>query len=270
MSGENHNQDIELLPAVLAIARDEYPQLDTGALARRVTAMAETLRGRVGEQAPLTEKLQALNHFLFVELGFSGNHAEFYDPRNSYLNDVLDRRLGIPISLAVLQIECARALDVDLEGVSFPGHFLVRVPMDDGLLVMDPYHRGRSVGVDELRQRARPHFGDRDIDDQQLLQMLAPASNAAIVARMLRNLKGIYAEQQNWEKALRCADRLITQNLGQAEDRRDRGMFYLRVGLGPRAVEDLRFYLEKAPEAGDAAEVRDALIEAAGLRVRLQ
>jgi regulator of sirC expression with transglutaminase-like and TPR domain len=270
MTSDPRHDDIALLPAVIAIARDEYPQLDGAALSQRVQGLALSLRERVGVAAPLAEKLQALNHFLFVEQGFSGNHAEFYDPRNSYLNDVLDRRLGIPISLAILQIECARALEVDLEGVSFPGHFLVRVPMDDGLLVMDPYHRGRSVGADELRQRARPHFGDRDIDDQQLLQMLAPASNRAIVARMLRNLKGIYAEQENWEKALRCADRLVSQGLAQAEDRRDRGMFYLRVGLGPRAVDDLRHYLEKAPEAGDAQEVRDALIEAASLRVRLQ
>lgn len=270
MTAEDRRDDIELLPAVLDIARDEYPRLDVTALTRRVQDMAATLRDRVGVDAPLSAKLQALNHFLFVEEGFSGNHAEFYDPRNSYLNDVLDRKLGIPISLAVLQIECARALAIDLEGVSFPGHFLVRVPMDDGLLVMDPYHRGRSIGVDELRQRARPHFGDRDIDDQQLLQMLAPASNGAIVARMLRNLKGIYAEQQNWEKALRCTDRLITQGLSQTEDRRDRGMFYLRIGLGPRAVDDLRFYLQQSPEAGDAQEVRDALVEAASLRVRLQ
>lgn len=270
MSTDPRPDDIDLLPAVVAIARDEYPDLDTDAVTARVQALAGSLRQQVGADAPLPERLRALNHFLFVEQGFSGNHAEFYDPRNSYLNDVLERRLGIPISLAVLQIACAKALDIDLEGVSFPGHFLVRVPMEGGLLVMDPYHHGRSVGIEELRQRARPHFGDRDVDDQQLAQMLAPASNRAIVARMLRNLKGIYAQQQNWEKALRCADRLITQGLAQPEDHRDRGMFYLHVGLGPRAVEDLGHYLTHASDAGDAQEVRDALVEAASLRVRLQ
>lgn len=263
-------EDLELLPAVLAIARDEYPRLDTAAVAAEVGALAQSLRERVGADAPLAEKVQALNHFLFVEQGFSGNHDQFYDPRNSYLNDVLERRLGIPISLAVLQIECARALDMELEGVSFPGHFLVRVPMDDGILVMDPYHRGRSIGIDELRQRARPHFGDRDIDDQQLFHMLAPASNKAIVARMLRNLKGVYAEQEAWDKALRCADRLVSQGLSTVDDVRDRGLFYLRLGLGPHAVEDLRRYLSQVPEAGDAEAVREALIEAASQRVRLQ
>ncbi|MCX7557861.1 transglutaminase-like domain-containing protein, partial [Xanthomonadaceae bacterium JHOS43] len=106
---------------------------------------------------------------------FSGNHDEFYDPRNNYLNDVLDRRLGIPLSLALIQMELARRLDVPLEGVSFPGHFLVRLQVEDGLLVLDPYHRGRSIDADELRQRASPHLAETDIDDQQLLMMLAPA-----------------------------------------------------------------------------------------------
>jgi regulator of sirC expression with transglutaminase-like and TPR domain len=262
--------DIELLPAVLAIARDEYPGLDTQAIAGQLAALADSLCAQVDRRAALPEKVQALNQFLFVEQGFAGNHEEFYDPRNSYLNDVLERRLGIPISLAVLQIECARALGVDLEGVSFPGHFLVRLPMDDGILVMDPYHRGRSVGIDELRQRAQPHFGDQDVDDQQLFHMLAPASNRSIVGRMLRNLKGIYAEREQWDKALRCADRLVTQELSSIEDVRDRGLFYLRLGLGPYAVDDLRRYLARVPEAGDADTVREALIEAASQRVRLQ
>jgi len=270
MTKPPQDQDIELLPAVVAIARDEYPLLDTVALEDRIAGLAKTLRSQVDAAAGLTERVQALNHFLFVEQGFSGNHAEFYDPRNSYINDVLERRLGIPISLAVLQIECAKALDIGLEGVSFPGHFLVRVPMEDGLLVLDPYHKGRSVGADELRQRARPHFGDRDIDDKQLLQMLAPASNRAIVARMLRNLKGVYAESETWDKALRCADRLISLDSDQAEDWRDRGLFYLRLGLGPRAIPDLKHYLDASPQAGDAMEVRHALIEASSSRVRLQ
>ncbi len=262
--------DIELLPAALAIAQDEYPSLDIEAVGRQVQGLAASLAASVGKDPGLTDKVQALNHFLFEEQGFAGNHAEFYDPRNSYLNDVMERRLGIPISLAVLQIECARALDLQLEGISFPGHFLVRVPMDDGILVMDPYHRGRSVGIEELKQRAQPHFGDRDIDDQQLLHMLSPASNRSIIGRMLRNLKGVYAEREQWDKALRCADRLITQELSAIEDVRDRGLFYLRLGLGPYAIDDLRQYLSRVPEAEDAEAVREALIEAASQRVSLQ
>lgn len=264
------DEDIDLLPAVLAIARDEYPRLDVESVAGQVRGLADSLKGRIGSESSLAEKVQALNRFLFVEQGFVGNHDEFYDPRNSYINDVLERRLGIPISLAVLQIECAKALDIQLEGISFPGHFLVRLPMDGGLLVMDPYHRGRSVGIEELKQRARPHFGDRDVDDQQLFHMLAPASNRSIVARMLRNLKGIYAEREEWDKALRCADRLVGQGLSAIEDVRDRGLFYLRLGLGPHAIDDLRQYLSRVPEAGDADSVREALIEAASQRVRLQ
>lgn len=261
--------ELPLLPAVLEIARDEYPGLDVVGCVDQVRSMAAPLAERVDIETSVATRLAALNHYLFDELGFAGNQADFYDPRNCYLNDVLERRLGIPISLAVLQIECGRALRLDLEGVSFPGHFLVRLPVHEGLVVLDPYQRGRSIGVDELRQRARPHFGDRDVDDQQLLEILEPASHRAIVSRLLRNLKGVYAERSEWEKALRCADRLLRLNPANAEDRRDRGLFYLRLGLGPMAVRDLRQYLQQMPAAGDASAVRDALIEATSRSVSL-
>lgn len=259
---QHSENDLPLIPAVLEIARDEYPGLDVVAYHERIDQLAGELAERVPAKGSVHERLAALNQYLFEELGFAGNQRDFYDPRNCYLNDVLDRRLGIPISLAVLQIACGERLGLSLEGVSFPGHFLVRLPVQDGILVLDPYHRGRSIGIDELRQRARPHFGDRDVDDQQLLDMLAPASHRAIVSRLLRNLKGVYAEQETWDKALRCADRLVKLNPEQAEDRRDRGMFYLRVGLGDQALADLRHYLNAVPEAEDAEAVREAMIEA--------
>ncbi|MCB1554371.1 MAG: tetratricopeptide repeat protein [Rhodobacteraceae bacterium] len=254
--------DIPLIPAVLEIARDEYPGLDVSACHRRIEALTDELAERVADREGVHEKLAALNQYLFDEQGFSGNQRDFYDPRNCYINDVLERKLGIPISLAVLQMACGERLGLPLEGVSFPGHFLVRVPVQDGILVLDPYHRGRSIGIDELRQRARPHFGDRDVDDAQLLDMLAPASHRAIVSRLLRNLKGVYAEREIWDKALRCADRLVRLNPEQAEDRRDRGLFYLRIGLGSQALEDLRHYLDAAADAEDADSVREAMIEA--------
>lgn len=259
--------DIDLVPALVDVACDEYPELDAARVIEQVRQLAIEAAERCAAIDSDSQKIQALNQFLFVERGFKGNHEEFYDPRNCYINEVLERRLGIPISLAVLQLECARACDLDLEGVSFPGHFLVRVPMDGGLLVMDPFHRGRPMDVDELRQRARPHVGDRDIDDQQLLNLLAPASNRAIVARILRNLKGVYTEQQDVARALRCADRLIRFDSSQAEDWRDRGLLYLQIGVGHRASEDLARYLQLRPDAGDAEAVREAMIDATRARI---
>ncbi|WP_225444403.1 SirB1 family protein [Pseudomarimonas arenosa] len=259
--------DVELVPALVDVARDEYPDLDVSGLLSQVRELALQAADRCSNIESTSQKVQTLNQFLFVECGFKGNHDEFYDPRNCYINEVMERRLGIPISLAVLQLECARACDLALEGVSFPGHFLVRVPMDGGLLVMDPFHRGRPMDVDELRQRARPHMGDRDIDDQQLLNLLSPASNRAIVARILRNLKGVYTEQEDFARALRCADRLIRFDASQAEDWRDRGLLYLQLGVGQRAGEDLARYLQLRPDAGDADAVREAMIDAAKSRV---
>jgi regulator of sirC expression with transglutaminase-like and TPR domain len=263
------DDEIPLLRATLLIARDEYPDLDVAAYESVCAEYERELRPRMAALTDAQPRLSAINRYLFEELGFSGNQQDYYDPRNSYLNDVLDRRLGIPISLGVIQIELARRLGVPLEGVSFPGHFLVRLPVDGGLLVLDPYHKGRSIDAHELKLRAKPHLGGNDIDDQQLLQILAPASHRAILMRMLRNLKGLYSERETWDKALRCADRLVRLDPHQADEVRDRGLLYLRIGYGKGARADLAAYLRLKPDAEDTDSVRAALIEAGGNSSRL-
>src|SRR5690606_26921017 len=150
---------LPLLPAALLIARDEYPELDPQAYDARVQAHVDHLRVEVDAIPSTALKMAAINRHLFQELGYTGNHDAYYDPRNSYLNKVLERRLGNPISLAMVQMEVARRLGIPLDGVSFPGHFLVRLPVDGGLLVMDPFNGGRPLAVEELRERARPHLG---------------------------------------------------------------------------------------------------------------
>lgn len=262
------DEAIPLLRTALLLAQDEYPTLDIDAYEAEFEQHVQALSKRLAGALQPHERLVELNSYLFREQGFSGNHRDYYDPRNCYINEVLDRRLGIPITLGVVQIELARRVGVPLEGVAFPGHFLVRMPLDDGLVVLDPYHQGRSIDAQELKLRARPHLGGQDIDDQQLLGILAPASHLAILARMLRNLKGVYAERKDWDKALRCADRLVRLEPQQAEERRDRGMFYLQVGHADAARADLARYLALRPEADDVAEVRNALIEASGQPTR--
>ncbi len=254
------DEDVPLLAGALLIARDEYPDLDAAACSTQIEALAEALRAEVAQidEAPL--KMQAINRHLFEDQGFAGNHAEYYDPRNSYLNDVLARRLGNPISLAVLLIEVARRLGVALEGVSFPGHFLVSLPVDDGMLVMDPFNRGRPLSADELRQRAQPHFGE-PVPDEALMRILVPASPRAILVRMLRNLHALYAERGDWPRAVRCADRILLLSPDNTEALRDRGLGYLELGHATGASRDLGRYLQLQPEADDAETVRDRLVE---------
>ena len=259
---------LPLLPALLLIARDEYPDLDPRSYEAQVQAHADHLRSEVDtlEQTPL--QMAAINRHLFGELGYSGNHDEYYDPRNSYLNQVLDRRLGNPISLAMVQMEVARRLGIPLDGVSFPGHFLVRLPVDDGLLVMDPFNGGRPLAVEELRERARPHLGEIP-DDSMLLQILNPAPHRAILVRVLRNLHGVYAETGQWDRAARSADRVLKLAPEQVDALRDRGLAYLQLDYLPGARQDLARYLELAPEAEDAEQVRERLVDAAGVRAAL-
>ena len=259
---------LPLLPTALLIARDEYPGLDPQPYEALVQAHADHLRTEVAaiEQQPL--KMAAINRHLFDELGYSGNHDEYYDPRNSYLNQVLDRRLGNPISLALVQMEVARRLGIPLDGVSFPGHFLVRLPVDGGLLVMDPFNGGRPLAVEELRERAKPHLGETP-DDGVLLQILSPAPHRAILVRVLRNLHGLYAETRQWDRAARCADRVLKLVPEQSEALRDRGLAYLELDYLPGARQDLARYLELAPEATDVEQIRERLIEAAAARAPL-
>src|SRR5690606_33230688 len=237
----------------LLIARDEYPDLDPRHYERMVSQHVDQLRPRLEKIGQWPMRMMAINQYLFDELGYAGNHDEYYDPRNSYLNEVFERRLGIPISLALVQIEVARRLGMPLDGVSFPGHFLVRLPVDDGMLVMDPFNRGRPLDVDELRQRARSHLGDVP-DDDALSRILDPASNRAILVRMLRNLQGVYQERGDWERVVRSADRVLSLAPDNPEAHRDRGIGYLEMGHLAGAREDLRRYLLVHPDAEDAAQ----------------
>lgn len=259
------DDQVPLLGSALLIAHDEYPDLDPTACNALVEAHAASLRPEVDQidSAPL--KMQVINHRLFNELGYAGNHDEYYDPRNSYLNEVLTRRLGNPISLAVIQLEVAQRLGVALDGVSFPGHFLVRLPVDDGMLVMDPFNRGRPLNADELRQRARPHFGE-DVPDEALMQVLDPAPPRAILVRMLRNLHGLYVECSDWGRAVRCSDRILKLAPDNAEALRDRGLGYSELGHRAGALRDLGRYLQTMPDADDAEAIRHRLVEQGSLR----
>ena len=258
------DERMPLLGTALLIAQDEYPGLDPDLYDSMLHGHAAHLRETVEaiDIAPL--KMQAINRHLFDELGYAGDHEEYYDPRNSYLNEVFERRLGNPISLALVQMEVARRLGIALDGVSFPGHFLVRLPLEDGVLVMDPFNRGRPLDADELRERAKPHLGGDAPDDEALQHILSPASHRGMLVRMLRNLHGIYRERGDWERAVRSVDRILRISPNNAEALRDRGRGYLELGHRGGAQADLSRYLQLRPEADDASELRVRLIDSGG------
>ena len=263
------DDDLPLLDTALLIARDEYPDLDAGAYAAAIQAYADEVKPKLGKDADLPATLTTINRYLFEELGFAGNTTQYDDPRNSYLNEVFDRKLGIPISLAVVQIELMRRLGLPLDGISFPGHFLVRLPVDDGILVMDPYNKGRPVSADELKERASPHLGGRPPDDVQLIEILAPATHRTILTRMLRNLNGLYQQSEDWERVARTSDRLLKLAPESPDALRDRGLAYRELGYTLGAREDLARYLQKLPTADDAETVRATLIDLGGAKARL-
>lgn len=263
------DERVPLLGTALLIARDEYPDLDAGFYDELAQTHAEHLRAEVEAIDAWPLKMAAINRHLFDELGYSGDHDEYYDPRNSYLNQVFERRLGNPISLAMVQMEVARRLGVPLDGVSFPGHFLVRLPVDDGILVMDPFNGGRPLGADELRERAKPHLGGDVPDDNALLQILEPASQRAILIRVLRNLHGVYAEREQWDRAARSLDRVLKLAPDQPDALRDRGLAYLQMDYAKGAREDLARYLHLSPNATDADALREKLVEVSARPTRM-
>ena len=263
------DRDISLLSASLLIAKDEYPALSPVDYERRIDNYCNRLDSEFRHADSDTARLSRLNAFLFGELGFAGDERNYFDPRNSYLNEVLDRRLGNPISLAVVQITVAQRLGLPLEGVSFPGHFLVCMPLDEGIVVLDPFHRGRTLDLSELRRRARSELAARDVDDQRLANLLEPASHRAIVARILRNLKVGYEERAAWDKAVRCADRILTLDPLAVSEYRERGNLYLKLGHTLAARDDFKRYLALSPQAEDAETVMTQLISCSAETLRI-
>ena len=252
---------IPLFAGALRVAQDEYPQLQPEGYQTRMLAYAAQLQQRLMDVHDVKLRLRALNAFLFDELGFAGDDADYYDPRNSYLNEVLDRRLGNPVSLAIVQIELARHVGLPLQGVSFPGHFLVQMRRPDGVLVLDPFNNGRPLQMHDLRQRAQPQMRG-ELDDDMLLDLLRPASSGAILIRVLRNLLGIYTERGDWERTARCADRVLKLAPDNSDALRERGLAYLQLGHRHGAHDDLIRYLRQNPDAPDAFVLRERMIDA--------
>lgn len=267
-----------LVEACLLIAEDAYPRLDVNHYLAEIERMAARLRGRLPVGDP-EEKVIALNQFLFDELGFSGNADDYYDPRNSYLNEVLERRVGIPISLSIVYMEVGRKVGLPLEGVSFPGHFLVRLALRSSTLVLDPFSGGEPLSERDLRKLLKRviagsgRAGLRSAEDVAaelpLDQFLEPAGHRQVLARVLRNLKNIYREKDEPQRQLEVINRMLVVAPDAFDELRDRGLVYQKLEAFRAALKDLNDYLEHEPDAIDADEIRAKVVELTSLCARL-
>lgn len=253
-------EKLDLAEAALLIAQDEYPELDVSTYLHRLDELAETVRTRLLPDAGPESIIAAMNYLFFSEQGFSGNDADYYDPRNNFLNDVLDRRVGIPITLSIVYMEVGQRLGLPLEGISFPGHFLVKLPTESGDVVLDPYAGGVSLTEEDLNERLYHAYG-HEKPDMPLNRLLASAGKKEILARVLRNLKNSYVQTEDFSKALSVIDRLLLIAPNLPGEVRDRGLIYEQLECPHAALQDYRRYLELEPEAPDAEDIRTRAID---------
>lgn len=245
--------EFPLLEAVVSLAQDEYLNLDVQQVLGEVDQLLARLKRRVPADAPPMQKLRALNQFFFRDLSFGGNVNDYYDPDNSYVNVILRSRRGIPISLAVLWLELAQGLGLAARGVGFPGHFMMKVNLPRGQVVIDPFN-GQSLSREELAERLEPYRRRSGLIDEfeaplGLYLQVAPPRD--IIARMLRNLKEIHKSQEDWQRLIAVQDRLVVLLPDAWAEYRDRGLAHAGLGHSGRAVADLETYLANADEALD-------------------
>ena len=247
------DDELPLLEAAACLAQDEYPELDVEQVLADVDRLLERARRRAAVGAEPLERVQALGQFFFSDLGFGGNLNDYYNPDNSYLHRVLQTRRGIPISLALLWLELARGLGVEAEGISFPGHFLMRVNLDGGMLVLDPMNC-QSLGRDDLRLRIeewQPRLPAAPNGDLPLTAFLQACTPRQMLTRMLRNLQDIHRSQHDWPRLVAVQDRLIVLLPQAWEEYRERGLALAEQGERRRAAADLDRYLRERPAAQD-------------------
>ncbi len=253
------DQSWRLAEAALCAASHEYPDLQIKDYLTRLDVMQHELARRVATDMTMDSRITLLNHYFFEEQGFAGNVAEYYDPRNSYLNEVLDRKLGIPISLSIIYLELAQAIHINAYGINFPGHFLVGVEAADRRWYLDVFDQGRDLSSSELKiLLSKLHK-----DDQGMLPELAPrlkpASNLMIIVRLLRNLKKAYIDKQDVGHALHVIAMILSLLPDSPDEIRDRGMIYQHIDYARGAVADLVRYLELAPDAQERTLIESML-----------
>ncbi|MEE9172362.1 MAG: transglutaminase-like domain-containing protein [candidate division NC10 bacterium] len=249
-------EQIDLAEAALLIAAEEYPHLDTEGYLGRIGGMAERVKDRVSLELDPVTVIEELNRYLFDEEGFRGNSEDYDDPKNSFLNEVIDRRKGIPITLSILYMEIAWRLDLHLVGVGLPGHFIIKYQSGDREILIDPFHRGALLSEEDCQRTLDQIYKGKMAFHRGLLTSTPKRS---ILARMLNNLKGSYLRRKNFPGALRVVQRLLIIHPDSPTEVRDRGLIYGEMKQIPLAIADLRHYLDAVEEADDREAITEHL-----------
>jgi regulator of sirC expression with transglutaminase-like and TPR domain len=252
------DEQINLAAAALLIAMDEYPDLNAQACMRELDELADEVKMEMPFQAqeePL-EALKRINRVLYLQKGFRGNAADYYDPRNSYLNVVLERRTGIPITLSIIYMELGKRIGLSLHGVGMPGHFLLKVFCQSGEFFIDAFHNGEILSRSQCWQRLEESNGEERPLPSTCLDQI---SNLQILTRLLNNLKVIYFNVRDFPRALSATEKIMILNPNAASELRDRAALHFHLNHFSRALSDWTAYLKRAPDATDAEEVRNNL-----------
>jgi len=249
------DEEIDLAEAALLIAAEEYPRLDVETYLDKIDHFADLARDQLSSPLEAVDPISALNSTLFDRLGFRGNSESYYDPRNSFLNEVIDRRVGIPITLTVIYIVVARRIGFPVKGVGLPFHFIAKHEAQNGDIFIDPFNKGRLLGAGGCAELVK-QMGGGKIELQQ--EHLESVTTKQILTRMLSNLLGIYATSDH-RRALSTVDRILLMNPDSAPHIRDRGLLLASVGDTANALYELNRYLETAGHAADADSVREQI-----------
>jgi regulator of sirC expression with transglutaminase-like and TPR domain len=250
-------EPVLLARGALLIAKEEYPDLSVDQYLNRLSELAREASRWVAAGANTVEQVQNLSQFLFEHQRFAGNRTSYGDPRNSFLNDVIERKLGIPISLSVIYIEVGRRAGLKLEGISFPGHFLVKATDERGELVIDPFNDGAILNLEQLRARLNQVYG-QPVDLHPA--MLRAATPRQILSRMLRNLKNVYVAASDWTRAMSALERILILEPRSVEDLLERAKLYEMLECFQAALDDLQSFLSIAPDHVAAEAVREGIV----------
>ena len=259
-------EKIELSRAALTIALTDYPELDIPDYLARIDLLAAEVAGRLGPEADIYRSIAALNYVLFRHYGFHGNRDDYFNPKNSFLNEVIERKTGIPITLSVLYMEVAQRVGLTLDGVGFPGHFLVKCVGAGEEIVIDPFNSGEIRSREDIDRMLFDLYGGKVVFHSDFL---ASSTKKDILKRMLANLKAIYTNGNDLVRSLSALDRLVILDPTSALDIRDRGTVYLRLECYAQAREDFETYLRLRPDAEDAMLVREQLVRLAKEATRI-
>lgn len=257
----NPSAPLDLAEVCLALASEEYPTLQSQEYLGRLATMAQVVHTRMQSFTALHDQIDVLRNYLFNECGFAGNQLQYYDPRNSYLNDVMDRRIGLPIALSAVTMAIGSRVGMNIVGVGLPGHFVVRAHSADGLeqQLFDPFHKGRLLTVEESKAMAE-HITGRTLDRADLETVLTPVPLGLMLFRMLNNLKAVYLSQGDFARGVRVLIQLRVLAPHDTLQQRDLGASLLRAGRPGQAIEHLEAYLLTQPF--DEEDVERLLLQA--------